>query len=136
MRAAYGDAIAEVFLISAIVGLVALVAILFIKERPLRRTVDVRPEPAELAGDAPDAGVAAMAGATAAGSGEHGLHQEHGNDAVGAAPSAGTGIVDLDREFIEVLSRDRADPASPMPPASGPGPWWPRIGPRPPTSYL
>ncbi len=54
MRAAYGDAIAEVFLISAIVGLVALVAILFIKERPLRRTVDVRPEPAELAGDAPD----------------------------------------------------------------------------------
>ena len=45
MRAAYGDAIAEVFLISAIIGLVALVAILFIKERPLRRTVDIRPEP-------------------------------------------------------------------------------------------
>ena len=52
MRAAYGDAIAEVFLISAIIGLVALVAILFIKERPLRRTVDIRPEPAEQAGDA------------------------------------------------------------------------------------
>ena len=44
MRAAYGDAIAEVFMISAIVGLVALVAILFIKEKPLRRTVDIRPE--------------------------------------------------------------------------------------------
>src|SRR6478736_3648848 len=44
MRAAYGDAIAEVFLISAIIGLVALVAILFIKEKPLRRTVDIRPE--------------------------------------------------------------------------------------------
>ena len=43
MRAAYGDAIAEVFLISAIIGLVALVAILFIKERPLRRTVDIKP---------------------------------------------------------------------------------------------
>ena len=64
MRAAYGDAIAEVFLISAIIGLVALVAILFIKERPLRRTVDIRPEPAEQAGDAAtDAAVAASGGA-------------------------------------------------------------------------
>ncbi len=93
MRAAYGDAIAEVFLISAIIGLVALVAILFIKERPLRRTVDIRPEPAEQAGDA-----AAVAMGSA------------GNDAVKAVSSAGeTGIVDLDREFIEVLSRERAE---------------------------
>jgi hypothetical protein len=93
MRAAYGDAIAEVFLISAIVGLVALVAILFIKERPLRRTVDVRPEPAAQAWDVP---TVAMGSA--------------GNDAVEAVPSAGeTGIVDLDREFIEVLSRERAE---------------------------
>ena len=107
MRAAYGDAIAEVFLISAVVGLVALVAILFIKERPLRRTVDVRPEPAELAGDAPDAGMAAMAGATAPALGNTGYT---GNDAGEAAPPAGgTGIVDLDREFIEVLSRERAE---------------------------
>jgi MFS family permease len=109
MRAAYGDAIAEVFLISAVVGLVALVAILFIKERPLRRTVDVRPEPAEIAGDAPDAGVAAMAGATASALGNTGYTRTTGNDDVGAAPSAGSGIVDLDREFIEVLSRDRAE---------------------------
>jgi EmrB/QacA subfamily drug resistance transporter len=43
MRAAYGDATAEVFLISAAVGLVALIAVLFIKERPLRRTVDIQP---------------------------------------------------------------------------------------------
>ncbi|WP_267277907.1 MFS transporter [Arthrobacter sp. CDRTa11] len=42
MRAAYGDATAEVFLVSAAVGLVALVSVLFIKERPLRRTVDVQ----------------------------------------------------------------------------------------------
>lgn len=95
MRAAYGDAIAEVFLISAIIGLVALVAILFIKERPLRRTVDVRPDPAGQAGDASGA-VVAMRSA--------------GNDAVEEASSAGgTGIVDLDREFIEVLSRERAE---------------------------
>jgi hypothetical protein len=47
MRAAYGDATAEVFLISAAVTLVALVAVLFIKEKPLRRTVDIQPGPTE-----------------------------------------------------------------------------------------
>jgi hypothetical protein len=51
MRAAYGDATAQIFLISAIIGLVAFVAILFIKERPLRRTVDIRPEEPVLATD-------------------------------------------------------------------------------------
>ena len=44
MRAAYGDATAEIFLISAVVAVVALVSILFIKERPLRRTVDIQPD--------------------------------------------------------------------------------------------
>ena len=44
MRAAYGDATAEIFMISAIVGILALVAVLFIKEKPLRRTVDLQPE--------------------------------------------------------------------------------------------
>lgn len=44
MRAAYGDATAEVFLISAVVAVIALVSVLFIKERPLRRTVDVQPD--------------------------------------------------------------------------------------------
>lgn len=43
MRAAYGDATAEVFLISAAVAVVALVSVLFIKEKPLRRTVDIQP---------------------------------------------------------------------------------------------
>ncbi|RKR12511.1 EmrB/QacA subfamily drug resistance transporter [Arthrobacter oryzae] len=116
MRAAYGDAIAEVFMISAIVGLVALVAILFIKERPLRRTVDIRPEPAEHAGDtAADAAVAATGGASAtafvhASSGHTARNSsDDAVDAVEIAPSAGTGIVDLDREFIEVLSRERAE---------------------------
>ena len=102
MRAAYGDAIAEVFLISAIIGLVALVAILFIKEKPLRRTVDIRPEAAASAavtgsGADVDAGAAAHAAAA---------------DRVGAADGTedpATGIVDLDREFIEVLSRQRAN---------------------------
>lgn len=43
MRAAYGDATAQIFLVAAVISVVALVAVLFIKERPLRRTVDVRP---------------------------------------------------------------------------------------------
>ena len=134
MRAAYGDAIAEVFLISAIVGLVALVAILFIKERPLRRTVDVRPEPAELAGDAPDAGMTAMAGATAPALGNTGY--QHGNDAVEDSsvrrePASLTWTGNSSR----CSAGSAPNPASPMPPASGPGPWWPRTGPKPPTSY-
>lgn len=44
MRAAYGYASAEVFLISAGVAVVALISVLFIKERPLRRTVDIQPD--------------------------------------------------------------------------------------------
>ncbi|CAH0285723.1 Multidrug resistance protein 3 [Arthrobacter sp. Bi26] len=106
MRAAYGDAIAEVFLISAIIGLVALVAILFIKERPLRRTVDIRPESAEQAGDAATGAAAAVAGGATAAT----AWGNNPNDAVKTVSSAnGTGIVDLDREFIEVLSRERAE---------------------------
>lgn len=42
MRAAYGDATAEIFLIAAAIAVVALVAVLLITERPLRRTVDVQ----------------------------------------------------------------------------------------------
>jgi hypothetical protein len=98
-RAAYGDAIAEVFLISAIVGLVALVAILFIKEKPLRRTVDIRPEAS--ASDSVTGSGTAAGVETAAGEAAH---------ATAAGHDAGTtGIVDLDREFIEVLSRQRAN---------------------------
>ena len=82
MRAAYGDATAQIFMVSAIVGLVALVAILFIKEQPLRRTVDIVSPSAK--GNDDDGGAAA-----------------------GSGPAAGTGIVDLDREFVEVLSQQR-----------------------------
>jgi MFS family permease len=56
VRAAYGDAIGLVFLIAAIGSLVTLVAVLFIKEVPLRTTVGTAPEqavsPAVSAGDA------------------------------------------------------------------------------------
>jgi EmrB/QacA subfamily drug resistance transporter len=64
MRAAYGDATAQIFLISAVIGVVALIAVLFIKEKPLRRTVDIHPEAAD--------------------------------------------VDDIDREFVEVLRRQRS----------------------------
>jgi EmrB/QacA subfamily drug resistance transporter len=93
MRAAYGDATAQIFMISAIVGLVALVAILFIKEEPLRRTVDIATPSAKVDDGGPSAGTAVESAAPAS--------------AASAGPVAGTGIVDLDREFVEVLSQQR-----------------------------
>ncbi len=57
MRAAYGDATAQIFLISAIISVVALLAVLFIKERPLRRTVDAAPEKELIATASSDAGM-------------------------------------------------------------------------------
>jgi EmrB/QacA subfamily drug resistance transporter len=65
MRAAYGDATAQIFMVSAIVGVVALIAILFIKEEPLRRTVDIAGPAAGSA--ASDGGPAATAGRGASG---------------------------------------------------------------------
>ncbi|MCU1521743.1 MAG: drug resistance transporter, EmrB/QacA subfamily [Arthrobacter sp.] len=104
MRAAYGDATAEIFLISAVIGIVALVAILFIKEQPLRRTVDIQPETetSSMTGAGPDTAAGAAA-----------------DTAVGATAPAGSsqapepGTADLDREFIEVLRGQRAGETQP-----------------------
>jgi hypothetical protein len=41
VRAAFGDASAESFMVAGIIGVVAVLAVLFIKEVPLRRTVDI-----------------------------------------------------------------------------------------------
>ena len=90
MRAAYGDATAQIFMVSAIIGVVALVAILFIKEEPLRRTVDIVTPSAKGEDKHDDGGPATESGAAA-----------------GFGPAAGTGIVDLDREFVQVLSQQR-----------------------------
>lgn len=62
MRAAYGDATAGIFMISAAVSVVALLAVLFIKEKPLRRTVDITPEASLEANAAGKAGLTAMTG--------------------------------------------------------------------------
>jgi EmrB/QacA subfamily drug resistance transporter len=118
MRAAYGDATAQIFLISAIIGLLAFVAILFIKEQPLRRTVDIRPETgasgaldqAAVAADGTAADGTAVDGAGVDGATADGATRvaRSATETSSTAPAAGTGIVDLDREFIEVLSRQRA----------------------------
>jgi len=62
MRAAYGDATAGIFMISAIVSAVALLAVIFIKEVPLRKTVDITPEASLQANAAGEAGMTAMTG--------------------------------------------------------------------------
>jgi EmrB/QacA subfamily drug resistance transporter len=62
MRAAYGDATAGIFMISAAVSVVALLAVLFIKEKPLRRTVDITPEATIPANAAGEAGMTAVTG--------------------------------------------------------------------------
>jgi hypothetical protein len=62
MRAAYGDATAGIFMISAIVSAVALIAVIFIKEVPLRKTVDITPETTLQANAAGEAGMTAMTG--------------------------------------------------------------------------
>ena len=99
MRAAYGDATAQIFMISAVIGIVALVAVLFIKEQPLRRTVDIQPAKTGNNDAGDPATVSTVSAPATAGA----------PTAVGysAGPGAATGIVDLDREFVEVLGRQR-----------------------------
>jgi len=87
MRAAYGDATAEIFLIAGAIAVVALVAVLLIKEQPLRRTVDIRPDAAP--DSAPASGLPAA---------EPSNGGEYSDD-------------DLEREFAEVLTRQLADDA-------------------------
>ena len=43
VRAAYGDSTAMIFLITAVIAVIGLVCVLFIRESPLRRTVDFAP---------------------------------------------------------------------------------------------
>ena len=87
MRAAYGDATAEIFLIAGVIAVVALIAVLLIKEQPLRRTVDIRPDATP--DSAPASGLPAA---------EPTNGGEYSDD-------------DLEREFAEVLTRQLADDA-------------------------
>lgn len=105
MRTAYGDATAQIFLISAVIGVVALIAVLFIKEKPLRRTVDIRPEAGTGEPDVALPGLSAPSAthgvpAVAAGS---------ANERPTPAPGPSADVDDdIDREFVEVLWRQRS----------------------------
>lgn len=91
MRAAYGDATAEIFLIAGAIAVVALIAVLLIKEQPLRRTVDIRPDAA-----------APASAQTAAG-------PDRDSELGSGLAAAEYSDDDLEREFAEVLTRQLAD---------------------------
>ncbi|MDQ0675949.1 EmrB/QacA subfamily drug resistance transporter [Pseudarthrobacter siccitolerans] len=124
MRAAYGDATAGIFMISAAVSVVALLAVLFIKEKPLRRTVDLTPEANLQANAAGEAGMTAMTGqlplvsaavsgrgaGPVAGNGAGSAGSKTYDDGTSSVPAAGFTMLatdDLEEAFALSL---RADP--------------------------
>lgn len=125
MRAAYGDATARIFLISAIISVVALIAVLFIKERPLRRTVDAAPEKELVATASGDAGMsldtasldAVKPASSASGNAASDAGTRFRAAAAGNAvrtergkPMSERSAEDLDLEFARILTQER--PAS------------------------
>jgi EmrB/QacA subfamily drug resistance transporter len=121
MRAAYGDATAQIFLISAIISVVALLAVLFIKERPLRRTVDAAPEKELIATASGDAGMSlettsldtADDPVSQAGAPDDGASRlDAGRRLPGRLQESGQGpstdsASDLDLEFARILTQER-----------------------------
>ena len=125
MRAAYGDATAQIFLISAIISVVALLSVLFIKERPLRRTVDAAPEKELIATASGDAGMSldtsSLDAVKADDDGARGLGAHPPVPVGGRQGSAGDRQVpmgdrqvpnpesgsDLDLEFARILTQER-----------------------------
>lgn len=100
----YGHAIADIFLVAAPLAALALIAILFLREQPLRDTIDIEPA------TGPDTPVGADGEATArSGSGAHGTGPVlHGVVRADGAPAAGAVLTVLDRDGTE-LGRTRAD---------------------------
>ncbi|SFO20367.1 drug resistance transporter, EmrB/QacA subfamily [Pseudonocardia ammonioxydans] len=116
----YGHAIADIFLVAAPLAALALIAIVFLRERPLRDTIDIEPGDIE-----PGTGPGTPAGASP-GTGTHstGAHGRTGADRTAAAagtapvlhgivradgaPAAGAVLTVLDRDGTE-LARTRAD---------------------------
>ena len=110
MRAAYGDATAQIFLISAIISVVALLAVLFIKERPLRRTVDAAPEKELMATASGDAGMPLDTASLDAVKVDDGGSRLGAERSVAGAerqvPNQDSGS-DLDLEFARILTQER-----------------------------
>jgi len=144
VRAAYGDGTAMIFTVTAVIAVVALLSVLFIKEVALRRTIDVVPAGAAAGSatgsnavemndggsSASTVGLAGLPGVPAEGGGFESAVASlaaAGTDA-GARPGAGISSAagnddasDLDREFADVLngqSGNRADGLSRLPGAT------------------
>ncbi|WP_115788654.1 MDR family MFS transporter [Arthrobacter silvisoli] len=99
MRAAYGDATALIFLIAAAISVIAFLAVLFIKEVPLRRTVDAAPEKELLAHASAEAGMSVETTVM-----EAPEEFDGGSPVSGAAEPA----EDLDLEFARILTGERS----------------------------
>jgi MFS family permease len=116
MRAAYGDATAQIFMISAVIAVVAFLAVLFIKEVPLRKTVDASPEKELLANAS---GEAAMTLDTSAlpviESAGFAQAADDGGTPLGASRARAAAEKEhdeLDLEFARILTQERPDPAA------------------------
>jgi len=95
VREAYGDATGRIFLIAAAAALVSLLAVLFIREVPLRRTVSMSAEE-------PPVGVQAdLAAATAPGAGSSGVVPTADDPAERAAVVALDVITSAERTALE-----------------------------------
>ncbi|WP_284974208.1 MFS transporter [Arthrobacter sp. efr-133-TYG-104] len=116
MRAAYGDATAQIFMISAIIAVLAFVSVLLIKERPLRRTVDATPDKeliatasAEAAMSVDTASMDAMKLSDTEESPDDVERPTSGRPLSGTArrESAPADGPDLDLEFARILTQER-----------------------------
>ncbi len=131
VRSAYGDSMATVFIITAAIAGIALICVLFIKETPLRRTVDiVAPAPASpassIASEAPGAmpstdGTVAgtVAGADPAAAGEARGQDERTTEVIATRPSHGrrsAGPLTITRSDVERVRSELAelDPGAPQ----------------------
>lgn len=116
MRAAYGDATAQIFLISAAIAVVAFLAVLFIKEVPLRKTVDAMPAKELLANASGEAAMTLDTSALSVAE-STGLPQvaDDGGTPLGASRARAAAEKehdDLDLEFARILTQERPDPAA------------------------
>lgn len=116
MRAAYGDATAQIFMISAVIALVAFIAVLFIKEVPLRKTVDATPAKELLANASGEASMTLDTSTLPViESAEFALAADDGGTPLGATRARAAAEKEhdeLDLEFARILTQERPDPAA------------------------
>ncbi|MEZ2389363.1 MDR family MFS transporter [bacterium RCC_150] len=116
MRAAYGDATAQIFMIAGAIAVVAFLAVLFIKEVPLRKTVDASPEKELLATASGDASMTFDTAALPIVQDDAGLPtSDDGATTLGASRARAAAQKEhdeLDLEFARILTQERPDAAA------------------------